>query len=472
METSEPRTSPETPTSARAPGPPQATNAVGAADPAADPRGGPRPPETLAETGLSAEAVTELLFKILYVQGSRVGSDLSDVIRLPFHLIDDLLLRTQERQLVQVLRTTGVGRGGYIFDLTDGGRRRARDAMEVPQYVGPAPVPLHVLTTWIRRQSLQRAGRVDRALIRRAFSDLIFPPEILEALGPALNSGRSLFLYGDSGNGKTSIAERVPRLRDDSIFVPHAVDIDGHTMVFFDPVHHEPVDEVAAETSEFPWLKDGHDYDRRFVRIRRPSLMVGGELTMDELDLRYDPHSKMYQAPFQLKASGGVFIIDDFGRQRVDSRNLLNRWIVPLEKRVDFLSLHTGKKFPVPFESLLVFATNLDPEDLVEEAFLRRIQYKIHIGSPGRKEYERIFRDVVDPRGIAFDPAGIDFIYRTYYEGMGLPPRAVHPRDIVDHVENLAAYRGVAPALTEELLEPACRSYFLVTSGGGSDGAA
>ena len=262
-----------------------------------------------------------------------------------------------------------------------------------------------------------------------------------------------MFLYGDSGNGKTNLAESIARMMGGDLFVPHAVDVDGHVMVLYDPVHHRALPEgrVNGNNAEEDWLEPVHVYDRRFARVQRPVVFTGGELTLDMLDLTFNPIAKFYEAPIQMKANGGVLIIDDFGRQRMPSRDLLNRWIVPLEKRIDFLTLHTGGKFPVPFDCLLILSTNLAPKDLVEEAFMRRIHYKIHVLGPEQDNYTEIFRRCSDERGIPFAEWAIPQIYQDFYGRMGLEPRACHPRDILDHFIDISTFLQAEPVLTPEL---------------------
>jgi Cdc6-like AAA superfamily ATPase len=424
---------------------------------------GPKAPETLAETGLTGEAITDLIFKVLYVQGAESGMQLAQTIRLPFDIVDAQLLQLQSRRFIEVVRTFGPSRGNYVFDLAGAGRDRAKAALESSQYVGPAPVPLKLYREWIEKQSV-RGLRVGREHIRDGFSHLVIEDEILEALGPAVNSASSLFLYGEPGNGKTVIAEAIAAMLGGDIHIPYAVEIDGQEMVLYDPVHHTIVDEDGdgTEREDVAWLHEAMDRDARFVRIKRPVIFVGGELALEQLDLQFDSYTKIYQAPFQLKACGGVLIIDDFGRQLVPPRDLLNRWIVPLEKRVDYLTLHTGVKFPVPFDCLLVFATNLNPHDLVDEAFLRRIQYKINIHSPSTEAYREIFRRVCDLNGVRFEEDAIRFIYERYYHDRHIEPRACHPRDIVEHLVHVARYEGMDPRFTTHMLEQACESYFLV----------
>jgi predicted ATPase with chaperone activity len=417
-------------------------------------------PETISDTGLSETQITDLLLKILYQQGALMGDDLADIIALPFGLIDELLLTAQQRRFVEVLQAFGHGRGGYTFDLTQEGRTRAAAALEASRYVGAAPVPLDQFRQWAMRQSV-RGQKVGRDELHAAFGDLVLPEEALDALGPAVNSGGSIFLHGAPGNGKTSIAERLGVLTSSTLYVPRAVMIEGHVMVLFDPIYHHPVDDEPRKEGS-TLFRDGPVHDTRFVRVRRPTVLVGGDLTMDQLDLQYDPYSKVYQAPFQLKAAGGVLVIDDFGRQRMRPAELLNRWIVPLEKGFDNLTLHSGLKFPVPFDSILIFATNLDPRDLVEEAFLRRIQVKVEVTSPDRAAFEQIMRLTCEEVGVPFSVDAVDVLFDEYYNAHDIAPRGCHPRDILHHVTSIAAFLGVEPELGGDLLRRAVGSYFMV----------
>jgi hypothetical protein len=423
----------------------------------------PPVPQKLADTGLSADALRDLLLKALYVQGTRTGQYLADLLRLPFPLVDEELLTLQHRRFIEVRGTTAPHRGNYLFDLASEGRDRARDALEASQYVGPAPVPLSQYRQWIHAQSVRHA-HVTYDGLRAGFSHLVLDHTLLDLLGPAVNSSKSSFLYGHPGNGKTAIAEAISQMLGGVLYLPHAVDVDGQIMLVFDPVHHQEIEtEEEVVGIESLW-KSGPSYDRRYARVRRPVVVTGGELTLDQLDLRYDAFTKLYQAPFQVKANGGVLIVDDFGRQRVPPRDLLNRWIVPLDKRVDYLTLHTGSKFPVPFDCLLIFATNLDPAELVEEAFLRRIHYKIPVVDPTRAQYEAIFQGQCAAQGLDYSPAAVEYLFAEFYEKRGIPPRGCHPRDVISHVLDIAKYRQVPPELTATLIEEACRSYFLQSS--------
>ena len=280
---------------------------------------------------------------------------------------------------------------------------------------------------------------------------------MLEQLGPAINSGKAIFLYGPPGNGKTVIAEGIGRTIGGDIFLPHALDVDGQIITIFDPVNHQLIDDEGGDTS----IVAAVARDRRWVRIKRPVVTVGGELTLDMLDLSFNANSKFYEAPLQLKANGGVFVVDDFGRQRIRPRDLLNRWIVPLESRVDYLTLHTGKKFEIPFDVLIVFATNLDPASLADEAFLRRIPYKIYAKDPTVEEFSRIFELNCKRKNLVYDPVIVEYLLRRYYQPRGMKMRACHPRDILDQVVDLSRFQGRSPAITRELLDQACHSFFL-----------
>jgi predicted ATPase with chaperone activity len=439
-------------------------------DPAALPTSPPPPqardapvaPDSLAETGLGATFVQDLLLKVVYTQGARTGQQIAETVRLPLAIVDEQLLDLQHRRLMEVRGTSGHGRGGFLFELTGMGRERAQEALGFSRYVGPAPVPIEHYRRWLEAQTI-RDVNVTRARIADGFSGIVVDPQMLEALGPAINSGKSLFLYGESGNGKTLIAESIADLLGGSIYVPFAVAVDGQVLLVHDPVYHRPAEGSAEEGLETAslWRSPGSEHDRRYARVRRPVVVAGGELTLGDLDLRYDPLTKVYEAPFQVKANGGVLIIDDFGRQRVPPRDLLNRWIVPLEKRRDFLTLHTGGKFPVPFDCLLIFATNLDPRTLAEEAFLRRIHYKVQVRGPSRGQYAEIFRRCCAARGIEFTEDGVRHVYEEYYSKRGIPARSCHPRDILDHLVDVARFMEVEPRLTGPLLDRACDSYFL-----------
>ena len=412
-------------------------------------------PHTLEQTGLGADLVEQLLIKTLY-GGESSGNALSERMCLPFVVFEPIVERARAERLIEVRGATGTTASSYRYCLTDLGRDRARQYLEINQYVGPAPVPLAAYVDRMRALAASR-GYIDRDRLREGFSHLVIGDGILEQLGPAVNANKALFLYGQPGNGKTVIGEGLGRTIGGDMYMPHAIDVDGYTITMFDPINHERLE----ETEDKSLLIAEAPRDRRWVRIRRPVVIVGGELTLDMLDLTFNPASKFYEAPLQLKANGGVLLVDDFGRQRIRPEDLLNRWIVPLESRVDYLTLHTGKKFQVPFDVLVVFATNLDPASLADEAFLRRIPYKIAVEDPSLEEYTRIFEMNCRKRGLKFHQVMVAYLHRRHYRPEGRPLRACQPRDLLDQVTSLCRYRGIEPAITRELLDAACRAYFV-----------
>lgn len=433
----------------------------------------PPVPVTTADTGLTPGLISDLIIKALYSLGGRSGDDLRSYVRLPFGILDEQLVDLQQRRLIEVKGSGAQSRVNYVFDLTTEGRARAREAMDANGYVGPAPVPLSQYGRWVESQSV-RGVRVTEETIRQGFSHLVFDEPFLDQLGPAINSGLSIFLYGHAGNGKTTIAEAISGMLGGHVYLPWALEVEGQIIVLYDPVYHKLLEPGAQIPSgddthvDSVLFRDSQPHDNRYAVIRRPVVFVGGELTLELLELQYDPHTRVYQAPPHVKASGGVFIIDDFGRQLVRPRDLLNRWMVPLEKRVDYLALRNGYKFPIPFDCLVLFSTNLNPLELVDEAFLRRIRYKIMVESPNRDQYDEIFRRCCDANGILYERVRVDHVYRQFYERLRIAPRGCHPRDIVDTVCNIAKYENVQPSLSIDLLDRACRSYFLDVPGAGA----
>jgi hypothetical protein len=429
--------------------------AVGTLSQAAQPTPLP-PPATIAETGLHPDTLSQLLLKTL-IGGEASGTGLAEKLRLPYSVLEELIQHARVEKLIEVRGATGVGTAGYRYILTDVGRDRAGQYLDVCRYVGPAPVPLAQYNAYTRACMAVRPY-VDRDRLSTGFEQLIVNKAMLEQLGPAVNSGKALFLYGAPGNGKTVIAEGIGRAFGMEMYVPHVIDVDGQIITMFDPVSHQPIASAAAESQS---VLVSASYDRRWEKVKRPVVVVGGELTLEMLDLTFNPIAKFYEAPIQWKANGGVFVVDDFGRQRIPARDLLNRWIVPLESRVDFLTLHTGRKFDVPFNVFIVFATNLKPESLADEAFLRRIPYKILAKNPTMDEYCRIFELNCKKRNLAFDPVMVEYLHRKYYQPRGLQMRACHPRDLVEQVVDMCRYQNREPAITRELLDSACGSYFL-----------
>ena len=418
----------------------------------------PPPPSTIAETGLHPDTLAQLMLKTL-IAGECSGTQLAEHMRLPYSVLDAMVQHARVEKLVEVRGASGTGSAGYRYVLTDLGRERAMQFLDINRYVGAAPVPLAQYNAYVRACMAARPW-VDRERLSRGFESLVVNQGMYDKLGPAVNSGKSLFLYGAPGNGKTVVAEGIGRALGTDMHIPHAVDVDGQTITMFDPVSHVKTAVGAASQSVIAAAM----HDRRWEQIRRPVVVVGGELTLEMLDLTFNPIAKFYEAPIQMKANGGVFVVDDFGRQRIPPRDLLNRWIVPLESRVDYLTLHTGRKFEVPFNVFIIFATNLKPESLADEAFLRRIPYKIRAQNPTVEEYGKIFEIVCRKRGLPFDAVMVEYLQRAYYERRNIQMRACHPRDLIEQVVDMCRYQQREPVITRDMLDAACSSYFLEES--------
>lgn len=426
----------------------------------------PPQPTSLRDTGLTPDAIDALVLKTLST-GESSGTDLAESLRLPYGLIEPAIEHARAERLIEVRGTAGTGTAGYRYALTGTGQERARRYQEACAYVGPAPVPLDQYLDHQRRQAETRI-HVDRERVVSGLRPLVLNPQIVDQLGPAISARRALFLYGPPGNGKSVIGSAIGRVLGGDVWVPHVLDVDGQVVTLFDPVTHEPVADETRRELVAPLTT----VDRRWVRVHRPVITVGGELTLEMLDLTYNPAAHFYEAPVQLKANGGVLIVDDFGRQRVSARDLLNRWIIPLEARVDYLRLHTGRAFEVPFNVLVVFATNLSPEKLADEAFLRRIPYKVLAKNPTLDEFRAIFAQTCDDNGLTYEPALVDHLRRAHYEPRGLEMRGCHPRDLITQVVNFCRYERRPPEVTPELLDLACNSYFIDNPDQPGDGAA
>ena len=416
------------------------------------------PPQTVADTGLHPDTLAQLMLKTL-IAGETSGTQLAEKLRLSYSVLDAMIQHARVEKLIEVRGATGVGSAGYRYVLTDLGRDRAMQFLDINRYVGPAPVPLSQYNAYVRAAMAARPW-IDRDTLAKGFSNLIVNQGMYDKLGPAVNSGKSLFLYGAPGNGKTVVAEGIGRALGTDMHIPHAIDVDGQTITMFDPVNHVRTNSAGAAESVIAAAA----HDRRWETIRRPVVVVGGELSLEMLDLTFNPIAKFYEAPIQMKANGGVFVVDDFGRQRIPPRDLLNRWIVPLESRVDFLTLHTGRKFEIPFNVFIIFATNLKPESLADEAFLRRIPYKIRAKNPTIDEYARIFELNCRKRGLPFDAVMVEYLQRAYYQPRKLQMRACHPRDLVEQVVDMCRYQQKDPVITRDLLDAACAGYFLEES--------
>lgn len=420
----------------------------------------PVAPTSHEQAGLSVDLLTQLALKTLHFGGEMSGVDLAKRLGLNFSVLEPAIDALKNQHQVEILGGTMVGRASYRYRITDAGRQRAVLFLEANHYVGVAPVPFEQYRRYMKAFGAAAPRSATRERVREALSHLVLSQHVLDQLGPAINSGHSMFVYGPPGNGKTVISQAIRGLLDGEIAIPHAIEVEGAIVRLFDPVVHEPID-LEGDREAAPGLDLGGRFDHRWVRCRRPLVMVGGELTMESLELSYSQAAGFYRAPVQALANGGVLIIDDFGRQQVPPRDLLNRWMVPLESRVDYLTLQSGQKFELPFVVLIAFATNIRPADLVDEAFLRRIHYKVFAESPTVPEFMQIFENCCRERGLAFDRAIVQDLLTTYYQPRHLPLRGCHPRDLLSQVLSLAEYRGEPRAVTRDLLMAACASYFV-----------
>jgi len=410
----------------------------------------PQPPRTIEQTGLQLSFITDLATKHILFMGEFEQQTLAEKICLPLNLVDAVMEQLRRAKFVEVLGASGYSSGTYRYLITDAGKNRAQELMEICRYVGPAPVSLGDYVRIVDGQTI-RSVTVDHNQINAAFTHLVVNPHLMKSIGPAVSSGRSIFLYGASGNGKTAIAEAIGTVFQEPIYVPYALYVGGQVITVYDPVSHVPVSETEQESHA----------DQRWKKVKRPVVIVGGELTLKMLDLEFNSVTKYYEASLQMKANNGIFLIDDFGRQQVEPRILLNRWIVPLERRVDFMSLHTGMKFTIPFDLLVLFATNIEPNELVDDAFLRRIRYKVRIDHPTVVEFEEIFRRVCEVNGIEFKQPVFDYLINDLYGNSSIPMTACHPRDIVDHLLDQARFNKTKAVLAKEAIDQAWKTYFV-----------
>jgi predicted ATPase with chaperone activity len=425
----------------------------------------PSAPETLEQTGLTLGYLGDMLLRTLYTRGGMLGLDVAKLLCLPFKVIEDALGFLKHEKCIEVLGGDLIGRISYRFNLTELGRRRAQEAFKMCAYVGPAPVPLEDYVEQTYRQAVT-AIDVSPEALRAAFSHLVVSEDLFNAVGPAVVSGKSVFIYGPPGNGKTSIAQAIGNFMNScggEMYIPYSFITEGNIVTVFDSAVHERGEEEADDRMEdnestIRRLLNTGTVDQRWVRVKRPVIVTGGELNLSMLDLKYSPDSNYYQAPLHVKANGGVFLIDDFGRQLCSPKELLNRWIVPLENRVDYLSLASGQKFQVPFEQLTMFSTNLDPKDLVDDAFLRRMRHKVEIAAPSRDIYERIFNNVVKKLGMNPCPEAVEYLFERYYH-RGRSTRASDCRDLLETVQSICRFRRIPVQLTRQLMTEASASF-------------
>ncbi len=416
----------------------------------------PTEPRSLEETGLASSLIESLICKFLSVAGTSAGRRIADNVCLPLGLLEEVFQTLRTRQFIA--HTGAAQLNDYYYQLTDQGRELAKAAMDACSYVGPAPVPLEDYIVSVDAQTI-RAEAPRRDQLEEAFSDICIEPELLQLLGPAINSGAGLFLYGEPGNGKTTLASRITKCFGQEIWVPQTIVEDGQLIKLFDAAYHVPV-----ESSEKSLLKT-EEHDRRWMKIRRPTVVVGGELTMDNLEIRHDTTSNVSEASLQMKSNCGSLLIDDFGRQRMEPQELLNRWIVPLESRIDFLTIATGKKIQVPFEQLIIFSTNLDPTDLTDEAFLRRIPYKVEVADPNEEEFHHLFEYCASSMNCEYDPGVVDYLINTHYYPNNRPLRRCQPRDLFNQIRNFCVYNELPIEMRIEYIDRVVKSYFTAVAG-------
>lgn len=411
------------------------------------------------DTGVSGSLVEQIVLKLLHFRGEIVGKDLAAILGLKYSVIEPIMESLKWQHLIAVKKSLGMGNASAIFMLSEAGRNTARDYLATNQYAGKVPVPLEQYTAMVKQQR-QAANWMSMDKLHAAYRHMVVSEDTMSKIGPAVNSGKSFLVYGQPGNGKTALAEALGALSREPIYIPYAIECQGNIIQMYDPIYHHIADDISTEPSVFAISNDSK-YDQRWFRAPRPFITSGGELTLEMLDLSFNASSKIYEAPFQLKANNGIYLIDDFGRQRATPAEVLNRWIVPMERQIDFLSFHTGGKMLIPFEAFLIFSTNLRPESLGDEAFLRRIQYKMLVKSPNISEFRDIFVRFCNGKKLDFEPAIIDYLVEEHYKPAGKPFRRCQPRDIITHAIDLINFENRDWKLTKDVLDLAFLSCFV-----------
>jgi len=416
----------------------------------------PEEPKTLEDTRLSPTLIESIICKLYLNVGSLSGRKTAEHLCLPFGIVDGLLQSLRTRQIITHIGSAPLN--DYVYSLTDQGRTRAQAFMASCAYFGPAPVALEDYITSVEAQSVRNETPQEEDL-HRAFEGLSVEPQMFDRLGPAVNSGAGLFMYGAPGNGKTTLAKRITACYGQSIWIPRTIIEDGQYIKLFDAAFHEQEDQEESSI-----LKSA-EFDHRWVKIRRPTVVVGGELTMDSLEIRFDPINNICEASLQMKSNCGSLLIDDFGRQRMEPTELLNRWIVPLENRVDFLALPNGKKIQVPFEQLIIFSTNLEPSDLTDDAFLRRIPYKIEIEDASSEEFLKLFKIFAKQFDCPYDEDAVNHLIEKHYLPVNRPMRRCQPRDLLTQIRNFCVYKDLPMEMRPEYFDLVVSSYFTVVAG-------
>jgi len=409
----------------------------------------PPSPMTVAETGLEVTQIEDLLMKHILSMGDFRIVDLAERSKLSLAVVETVMETLRKEKFVEVKGGTGYAAVTYTFKISDTGKLRAMELLDLCRYTGPAPVSLDDYRLMVQTQTVKSAI-VSEESVKKAFSHLVLNDTVLKRLGPAISSGKAMFIYGPPGNGKTAIAETIGRLLPQSIYIPYALTVGGEIITVFDPVNHTPTE-----------LPEEDNVDKRWILVKRPVVITGGELTLRMLDLDFNHISKYYEASLQMKANNGIFIADDFGRQQMEPQTFLNRWIVPLDRRIDFMTLHTGMKFSIPFDMLTVFSTNIEPKQLVDEAFLRRIPYKIKIDHPSEREYEAIFRKICKDNEIVFNEETFNYLMNSFYRKNNIKLNACHPRDIIEQIIVNSRYYRHPPKMSKEAISEAWTNYFV-----------
>ena len=417
----------------------------------------PPVPESIQELGIPPSVIEQLILKYLYFRGELLGRDIASLLGVQFSLIDELLEAQKRQHYVGVKKSLGMGNASGVFALTEAGRNLTREYLENNLYSGPAPVPLYQYSEVVRRQKLKE-NWLNPGSLKEAFKHLVVESDVLAQIGPAVNASKSFLIYGQPGNGKTALAESLFRVETAPIFMPYAIECQGNIIQLYDPIYHQKIEDQEMEFSAA--ISMDLPYDGRWFKCRRPFIITGGELTLDMLDLSYNKVSKIYDAPFQLKANNGIYLIDDFGRQKASPAEILNRWIVPMERHIDYLSFQAGGKMTVPFEAFLIFSTNLRPDQLGDEAFLRRIQYKMFLRNPRRPEFQQIFERFAVSRELEIEPGSVGKFIQKHYEQGGKKFRRCHPRDVISHAIDIIHFESLPMKLNEDVLDRAFLSCF------------